>query len=652
MKFKHRRSVRPDPARRRLRSSLEALESRQLLAQTPYLPISGYTIAEHLPALDRGPVPPAIITHPIGSDPNLLATYQNAGKHLSGQDRQGNRWNIDVSGPGYAIVTDTTPNDGVLDDDLATISLVGTSLTQTVVTGQVSQSYRTPSSYTQLPTLGQVRFNRLEAQDGVKSIILNGFELTDTITQTVASQILSPAEPNYNAITGVQLHGGVQLLEFEGINGVFPTSLNPSPIVVAIGNATTPIKVHPTIRIDHIYNTAFDDTAFNTAGTQVVPTGPLTSPTVTLFVNGNVAAFNVVSISQQPDFGTLKPEINGTFLLTPTQLIPTQSASLEYQFPIVGTTGRTAVQAKSIDHIRVSGGAINTTFSKSAQPFQSSLTGLDSVGTAQFGGPTDAVAIDARGDIKGLKFAKGIGNPTNNYAVATNFGTPSANNGYAAAKDANGLPLNLVGGQIVTEGNIGHVVIAPNDTFKQYPQDPVQINSGLNLTDRYLVRPGTALTTTAIVAGGSIGKVHIVGDSRNSEIKSGYNYYSGIGGAEGVTRASKIGPVHIKGDLVDSVVSASFRPKNGSYPNGTGGDGTITGLYAGQIYQTNTGTTALGNTGSGFFSRFNNGNPRPRKLGAVRNPTTVTITDGTTGPTTVTTTNPILTLPVTRKKSK
>ena len=75
----------------------------------------------------------------------------------------------------------------------------------------------------------------------------------------------------------------------------------------------------------------------------------------------------------------------------------------------------------------------NVTFSKAAQPFQNSLTGLDSVGTAQFGGTTDAVAIDSRGSIGWLKFAKGLGNPA---GVSTNpiyYGTPASQYGYPAS---------------------------------------------------------------------------------------------------------------------------------------------------------------------------------------------------------------------------
>src|SRR5262249_31479467 len=50
--------------------------------------------------------------------------FNNAGKVVSGRNRAGDKWVITVHGPGKVIVTDTTPNDGALDDDINTIQLV------------------------------------------------------------------------------------------------------------------------------------------------------------------------------------------------------------------------------------------------------------------------------------------------------------------------------------------------------------------------------------------------------------------------------------------------------------------------------------------------------------------------------------------------
>jgi hypothetical protein len=605
MSSMRRRSARPDPARRRIGTNLEVLESRQLLTQTPYIPINSYPLTDFPPFKHPGSVPSAQIAHPIGTDPAILATYQNEGKFLTGQDREGNRWELTLTGPGQIIVTDATPNDGVLDDDLNTIRLVGTDPKRSILTGTVQQSARTATDSSQLPSFGLLRFNSLQAQQGVKTIILNGFILTDTITPP-GSIALSPAESFLNQTTGINLHGGVGRLDFEGIDARFPASENPLPINIVIGSPTTPLKVRPSIRIDHIYNTSFDDTAFSTTGSQTIPTGPLTTPTVRLVVNGSIQSFDVVSITQQPELPTLFQPINNGFLEVPTVLIPSNTASLEYQFPIVGTTGRTSVQANSIGSIKVSGSATNVTFSKSTQPFQSSLTGLDSVGKAQFGGTTDAVAIDSRGNIGGLKFAKGLGNPTGSDPNPIYLGHPASQNGYPAS--------GLVGVQVVTEGNIGHIVVAPSGQFLQTTQDPAGIQSGLNGTTSYVNRPGTALQSSLIATGGSIGPVHIVGDLKNSEVKAGYNYYAAIGGSEGVSGKSSIGPAKLRGNIVNSVVSASYRPVDGIYGNGNdkAGDGTITGSFSGQIYQTNTGKTVLGNQGSGFFARYTTAHPKTK----------------------------------------
>lgn len=596
MSSSRRRTSRPSSAQRRPVRALETLETRQLLAQSPYLPINAYPLTDFPAARDPGRVPAAQIDHPIGSSQATLAGYSNQGRVITGQDRQGNRYQLKLTGPGSIIVTDATPTDGVLDDDIDTIRLVGTSLTKSVLTGTVIESFNAPQVYTQLPTLGQVRFNRLAAAGGVKRITLNGFLLSDTLSQDGAAVV--------NATTGVDLKGGVGRLEFQGIDGRFSALTATLPIVIQIGSLSTALTVRPDIRIDSIQNTVYDAGAIGIGGTGVIPTGPLTTPSISLVVNGEVASFNVVSITQATNPASLLPAINGNIQVPPNEIIPANDAALQYQFPIVGTTGRTAVQATSIRHVRASGNVTNTTFSKSNQPFQNSLTGLDSVGSVQVGGTADAVAIDSRGSIAGLKFARSAGSPIGVSNNPIYYGTPADRRGYPA----NGY----VGVQAVTEGDIGSIQAAPVDRFTQTSQDPAQIQSGLNGTQVNVVRPGTAVQSSVIVANGSIGKTHVVGDLRNSQINTGTNYYASIGGIEGVTGASKIGPAKIKGDLVDTVVAASYRSNDGIYGNGndTAGDGTISGTQSGTVIQTATGTTATGARGSGFFSRYNSANPR------------------------------------------
>jgi hypothetical protein len=615
MSSKRRRSARPGSAKFQPGSNLEALETRQLLTHSPYLTTSQYPVTNSLPLVNPGSVPIGPVVHPIGTNPAILAGFQNEGRDLFGQDRQGNRWELKLTGPGEIIVTDVTPTDGVLDDNINTITLVGTDPNKSVLTGAVQASYYQPTSETALTTLGQVYFNALVANKGVKSIVLNGFVLTDTITPP-GSATTSPLETSLNQTTGINLAGGVGYLAFEGIDGRFPTPtaadatlpvINPSmtsvPIDIVIGNATTPQKVQPNIRIDHIYNTQYDsnvysvDSTFGTVNPTTIATGPLTSPTIDLVVNGGIKSFDVVSISQEPNLATLLPDPTNLVLNIPTEYIPTASASLAYYFPVVGTTGRTAVQASSINHIKSSGSVTNVTFSKAIQPFVNSLSGMDSVGYVQFGGQTDAVAIDSRGSIHLLKFVKGLGNPTGLSTNPIYYGTPTSAYGYAA--------LGQIGVQVVSEGIIGSLVAGPNGQFLQVSQNPASITGGLNETTVYVSQPGVAATQSLVAAGGSIGKLHIIGNLVNTEIKSGYNYYAALGGSEGVSSPSTIGPVTVRGNLVDSVISATYRPNDTVYGNGndTAGAGAITGTRSGGIYTTQGTKTVLGNQGSGLFAR-------------------------------------------------
>ena len=614
MSSRRRRSARLSPARYRLGSNVEALESRQLLTQSPYLPLKDYPLYNNPPALNPGTVPIGPVNHPIGTNPAILATYQNEGREITGEDRQGNRYDLRLTGPGEIIVTDTSPNDGVLDDNINTITLVGTSLTKSVLTGTVEQSFHQPSSPTSLASLGQVYFNSLVADQGVKSVVLNGFVLTDTITPP-GSATTSPLESALNQTTGINLLGGVGYLAFEGIDGRFPTpntansgltTLNPSmtsdPIEINIGTPTSPLTVQPNIRIDHIYNTSYDSTGYSQdpstglINSSTIATGPLTTPTIDLIVNGEIKSFDVVSISMEPNLATLTPDLNQQFLTVPTQFIPTSSAALAYFYPVVGTTGRTAVQTTAINHLKATGSLTNVTFSKAIQPFLNSLSGLDSVGYVQIGGQTDAVAIDANGSIKLLSFEKGLGNPTGLSTNPIYYGAPTSAYGYAA--------LGQEGVQVVTEGTIGQLVVGPTGQFLQTSQNPAFIQSGLAETEVTVQQPGSAVTESLVAAGGSIGKIHIIGDLTGSEIKAGYNYYAALGGAEGVSGSSTVGPVSVRGNLVDTVISASYRPNDGYYGNGNdiAGDGTITGVRSGQIVTTSTGSTVLGNKGSGFFA--------------------------------------------------
>ena len=567
MRFLRRRPDRPDPTRLRLGSSLETLESRVVLSQTVhpfavYLPsdLAVSNPIDHHPiyfnaqkTLDQNPSP----FNPL---------YGNAGKVVSGKDRAGNEWTITVHGPGEVIVTDASPNDGELDDNINTITLVGTSLKDTYVTGETSASFKTLGD-------GTVLFNRLVADHGVKSIVLNGFTLTQTVTPA------NGAANNSN--TAIILPGGVGLLQFHNIETVVDQSTADAAINIVIGDPSAPMTNKPIIRLDEIFNTSFDSTA------ATIPTTPQTAPTVNIVVNGTLHGLDIISSTKEPVL-----------------------AGNQFNFPIVGTTGRTAVQAHAIDNIRVRGSAVNFTASQGAVPFQNGFSGLNHLGNARFFGNADAVGLDvSQGKIGTLKFGRGLGNPVGANTAATSYGTPFEQTGFPAS--------GLVGG-LVTAKKIGKVEAGPANHVTLTAANPDFVVLHGNGTPTALVVPGNALTSSAIVSAGSIGKVAIKGDTVNSEVKAGFHYPSFAAGLQGTRARSKVGPVRFNGNLVNGVVSATYRPANGRYgfPGHRAGPGLITGSFNARNATYVTGAiTPLGNQGAGFYARHKSGGylPPPSK---------------------------------------
>jgi hypothetical protein len=564
MRFKRRRSDRPDSARSRLGLSLEVLESRQLLSRNVYALFAQYTpgdLAVTNPITNQ-PVAYSV-THQFQYSKSVQSSlFSNEGKIVSGTDRAGNQWTITVHGPGYVIVSDTTPNDGVLGDQIATIQLVGTNINTTYVTGNVIPSDRNL-------TTGTIEFNRLIDNQGVRSVILNGFTLAQTVTPATGS-------PN-NTTTGIYLTGGVRYLQFHDIQAPIDTSTNDSAVNVIIGDPSTPLKIEPTIKLDHIFTTVFDSTA-TTPPVNV----PVTTPSVNIVVNGQTRGVDIFSSTQA-----------------------VVDAAAQTQFPVVGTTGRTSIQTIGIGSLTVHGAATNLTASRDSVPFQNGFSGLSKLKKATFQGRTDAVGLDVNGPIGSLTYAKGMGNATGVFlgqtstgqsVPATNYGIPSQQVTYAG--------LGYVAGQ-VTATKIGKIKIGPSTVNTVGLTNPTYVMLNKQGTAATKVVAGTAMVNSVIAASGSIGKVSIVGDQVNSEIKTGFHYGSFAAGLEGTRAASKIVSIKHQGNMLNGVTSATVRPAAQNYGSaGTlRGPGTMTGFLTGQIYSTG-GQTPLTNTGAGYYARL------------------------------------------------
>jgi hypothetical protein len=571
------------------------------------LPVSDATSHERLLLNANALYNPLDVNSPI---------MDNAGKIVSGIDRAGDRWVITVHGPGEVVVTDTTPNDGALDDDINTIQLVGTSPTKTYVTGQVFTSAKTL-------TEGQILFNQLVDTSGVKSIILDGFTLTANVS------------PPVDTPTGIFLYGGVQVLTFDNIEAqIDKATAPPEPYEIVIGNPTTPLKVQPSIYINHIDNFVYNSAAPGFPFTTTPPTTPLTSPTVQFVVNGVIRNFDLVAVVRGPlprAVAGAEPEnfiqftsgtgdaSHGDFQATsdiPVGILPflpkaKPLAGYEYENPIVGTTGRTGVQATAINKVHVRGSAVNTTFSRASKPFSSSLSGLEYLHSAEFGGNADALGIDVNGRIGKLAFRHGLGNPngvftakaqanlgggvTGQLLPATTYGTPEPATGYPAQGFLGGL---------IRAKKIKRMNIAAANVLVTTPQNPQFVQLKLQGYPIYSTNPGYALTNAVITTSESIGHVGIIGSQLNTEIKTGFDYPSYVAGLEGTRAPSKIKRLREKGDLISSINSATVRPADNHYQHSTGvyGPGKIGLNRIGSAYNTG-GITGLGNTGAGVFAR-------------------------------------------------
>src|SRR5262249_2861198 len=159
--------------------------------------------------------------------------------------------------------------------------------------------------------------------------VLNGFVLSSGVS------------PKVTTTTGVFLNGGVQVLSFEDIQAQIDTAQGTGVYPIVIGDATRPLTVEPSIYLNHITNLVADSSA------TTIPTLPVTTPSVQITVNGVLRNFDIVSATQGP-----------------------VAAAFQFLLPVVGTTGRTAIQATAIKRLKVRGSAKNFTASRTLPPFQ------------------------------------------------------------------------------------------------------------------------------------------------------------------------------------------------------------------------------------------------------------------------------------------
>ena len=486
----------------------------------------------------------------------------NQGKVVSGTDRAGDQWTITVHGPGSVIVTDATPNDGALDDNIDTIQLVGTSLKETYVTGTV-----TASPYADVESDSTVLFNKLIDQSGVKSVILNGFNLTQTVT---------PGGGPNNSNTGIFLYGGVGTLSFNQVLATIDPATGDQP------------DRHRHRRPEHAAEGQAEHRVRQRLQHRVQPH------------RRHRAAGHAADHADRRHHRQRRDQRH--------QLHLDRAADQ-------GRAGR-AVPVPDRRHHRPHGGPGHGDQPSergrlgdqlhgvaTAQPFQSSLSGLSHLKTASFGGNADAVGLDVDGPIGKLRFTKGLGNPAGTSPATTSSASPPT--GSATRQRPRRRPRHREEDR-QGQGRAGQHHRADGAE----PQlRPVPRRTG---SATYYPQPGNALSSAAIVSSGKIGTVAVKGNLSASEIKSGFDYPSFAAGLQGTRASSMIKNSAFKGDLVSGVVSATYRPGNSVYsaPGSVKGPGSITGNLASKnaIYN-NGSTTPLLNTGDGLPRQGQEGLP-------------------------------------------
>lgn len=580
MPLQNRRSERPRDLRTRngVGRTVESLEGRELMATLSPNQFQFYTTHD-IPVQTKWHAGSFQYPfHAAETGPKRQMYLDNSNRVLYGEDRDGDQWVITVHGPGEIVVTDVTPNDGVLMDDIDTIQIVGANPRTTYVTGQVTSSNR-------VLTDGMVRFQQLISQNGVNSIILNGFALAQTLPINEDNTVVQPG-------VGIYLPGGVQTLQiadieaYNDVSGTFATN----PVRVVVGDSAAPLRKAPIIRVGTIYNTMYSSQADG------VPNVPQTTPTVSFEIYGPTHAITTNAITRQ---------------------MPV--AGLEARFPKPGAQGMTSIATTSIGQFQAMGGVNYTRIARDTGTGISPVTALDRAGLIHIGGTADALSVSSNGPIRSLRLMRGLGDPDGTSTATMNYGTPAGQKGFPA--------YGYMGGQI-NAAAINRINIGAANTVMQVSNSPQFIQRTQGVTN-YFPRAGAAMTNAAITTSGSMGTpaVHtgainhfgkriqskasgvlINGDLVRSEIAAGFDYNQFVTGVSPLTGPSVIRGLRQKGSLVDSVISASYAPDPATLDFLDATDQVSPGKIQGGIYGPGLAYddgrgTVLGRLGSGLFAR-------------------------------------------------
>ena len=498
MGFTRRRSDRPDQARFRLGSNLEHLESRVLLATSPRRNSS--STPSDLPARTISHFsPPIRNNHPIGTGDRQLSFLDNDGKVVSGKDRKGDEYTITVHGPGVAIVTDATPNDGVLDDDIDTIQLVGTDLNNAFSPAR------------------SCRLSGAHRRHGVVQppVQPRGWPRSSSTASRWRRRSPDRRDARRHRTRAILLRAGSgspsSTTSWRRSTWRLPTAVQYHDRRGA-GRAEDSARRHLQHRLQQ--------------AAARIPTAPQRRRRSTSWSTARSGA----SRSSRP------PRRRSTRI----------SAGL----PDGLDHRSTAIQALGIDRLKVVGSARNLTASRTGALFRTRLRRHEPHRPRRLRRQRRRPRARRHGPIGRLRFARGLGDPTvraRRQPHSARPRRPSDTRARADRRPGHGqrYPPLEAGPRQPGLADGGRLRLRPAAPAGEHP---------------VLLEAGQRLYLGDLASAGSIGEVTVVGDAANSEIKSGFDYPSFVAGLEGTRAGSRIGPFRYRGDLVDGVISATYRP--------------------------------------------------------------------------------------------
>ena len=370
-------------------------------------------------------------------------------------------------------------------------------------------------------TTGTIPFNELIATSAVKSIELNGFTLTDQVS------------PGVTTPTGIFLYGGVKTLSFNSIVAQLDTSVMTTPYQIVIGTSNTPLKVAPSIYVNNIQDLVFDSTS------TTVPTAPVTSPTVQFMINGMHPELRHHLGHPGPDHG---------------------------RFPVRVPGGRARPAGRPC---RQRG---RTTSTCTARPRTSPCRGPRSRSARRAAAWTTStrrrsaalptpLASTSRATSSKLTFKRGLGNPSGVYSAVTSSGQPLPATTYGYTQGSTGYPAAGELGGVVSAKHIHKLMVGPANAFAQTAQNPEFVQSASTDSPYYQATPGYRAHQRDHRDLGLDRQRH---DQRARLRTPRSRRASTIPrmspGCEGTRAASHIGKLRLNGGLVNSDISATFRP--------------------------------------------------------------------------------------------